>query len=37
MRGEMINEYRKLNSEDQKSFVAGFGLIVSSERYCWQG
>ena len=32
MRGEMINEYEKLNSEDQK-FVGGFGPILLSERY----
>jgi hypothetical protein len=34
MRGEMINEYLRLNSENQKRFVAGFGPMLLSERYC---
>jgi hypothetical protein len=34
MRGEIISEHRKLNSKDQKRFVAGFGLMLLSERYC---
>jgi len=34
MRGEIIYEYQKLDSKDQKSFVAGFGLIQLSERHC---
>ena len=36
MRGEIINEYQKLNSKIKKRFVAGFGLILLSERYCSQ-